>query len=93
MRLWSIHPKYLDPAGLVAVWREALLAKNVLAGNTKGYRFHHQLARFKAQTDPLYLIDNYLSVIFEESLARRYKFDNRKFKDNEIKEQIPVTRG
>lgn len=30
MRLWSIHPKYLDKAGLIAAWREALLAQSVL---------------------------------------------------------------
>ena len=24
MRLWSLHPRYLDPKGLVALWREAL---------------------------------------------------------------------
>ena len=28
MRLWTLHPKYLDAAGLVALWREALLAQN-----------------------------------------------------------------
>ena len=32
MRLWSLHPCYLDPAGLVAVWREGLLARAVLRG-------------------------------------------------------------
>jgi len=30
MRLWSIHPKYLDRQGLLAVWRESLLAQSVL---------------------------------------------------------------
>ena len=38
MRLWSIHPKYLGTKGLVALWREALLAQKVLQGNTKGYK-------------------------------------------------------
>ncbi|HEU5178767.1 MAG TPA: pyrimidine dimer DNA glycosylase/endonuclease V, partial [Burkholderiales bacterium] len=32
MRLWSLHPKYLDARGLVALWREALLAQAVLRG-------------------------------------------------------------
>jgi hypothetical protein len=40
MRLWSIHPEYLDAKGLVALWREALLAQNVLQCNTKGYKKH-----------------------------------------------------
>jgi hypothetical protein len=35
LRLWSIHPKYLDATGLVALWREALLAQKVLKGKTK----------------------------------------------------------
>ena len=43
MRLWSIHPRYLDSMGLVALWREALLAQAVLRGETKGYKFHPQL--------------------------------------------------
>ena len=48
MRIWSIHPKYLDTKGLVALWRETLLAKNVLEEKTKGYKYHPQLIRFKS---------------------------------------------
>jgi len=47
MRLWSLHPSYLDPQGLVAVWREGLLAQAVLRGQTTGYTRHPQLARFR----------------------------------------------
>ena len=32
MRIWSLHPEYLDSRGLVALWREALLAQAVLRG-------------------------------------------------------------
>ena len=46
MRLWSVHPRYLDTAGLTACWREALLAQKVLTGATRGYRRHPQLERF-----------------------------------------------
>ncbi|WP_338140756.1 pyrimidine dimer DNA glycosylase/endonuclease V [Candidatus Nitrotoga sp. 1052] len=28
MRLWTLHPCYLDSRGLVALWREALLAQS-----------------------------------------------------------------
>nr|WP_243687290.1 pyrimidine dimer DNA glycosylase/endonuclease V [Methanobacterium formicicum] len=49
MRLWSLHPKYLDVKGLVALWREGLLARAVLKGKTKGYTNHPQLIRFKNQ--------------------------------------------
>ena len=37
IRIWTLHPKYLDAKGLVAVWREALLAKHVLENKAKGY--------------------------------------------------------
>ena len=40
MRLWSLHPAHLDRQGLIACWREALLAQKVLAGLTTGYRSH-----------------------------------------------------
>ena len=53
MRLWSLHPKYLDSKGLVAVWREGLLALEVLKGNTKGYRSHPQLTRFLQEGNPV----------------------------------------
>ena len=46
MRLWSVHPRYLDRAGLTACWREGLLAQKVLTGTTRGYRRHPQLERF-----------------------------------------------
>ena len=47
MRLRSIHPKYLDRQWLLAVRREWLLAKKVLAGKTKWYTQHPQLERFR----------------------------------------------
>ena len=78
MRIWSIHPKYLDTKGLVALWRETLLAQNVLLGNTKGYKNHPQLIRFKAQKSPIQAIANYLHYICDEADERIYKFDRNK---------------
>ncbi len=78
MRLWTIHPKYLDPQGLVALWREALLARAVLRGRTRGYRQHPQLERFRAHALPRYAINAYLSAIHAEAMARGYAFDKRK---------------
>jgi len=52
MRLWTLHPKYLDAKGLVALWREALLAQKVLRGKTRGYRHHPQLFRFAKTNNP-----------------------------------------
>ena len=74
MRLWSLHPKYLDARGLVALWREALLAQAVLSGKTKGYRHHPQLLRFRAQASPMGSIGAYLRVVHEEAMTRGYHF-------------------
>lgn len=78
MRLWSIHPRYLDPQGLVALWREALLARAVLRGETRGYRHHPQLERFRAHPSPRSAINAYLAAVYAEAAARGYAFDRRK---------------
>jgi Pyrimidine dimer DNA glycosylase len=78
MRLWTIHPKYLDPQGLVALWREALLARAVLRGKTRGYRNHPQLDRFRAHDAPRSAINAYLAAIHYEAVARGYAFDKSK---------------
>src|ERR1700735_5494115 len=78
MRLWTIHPKYLDPQGLGALWREALLARAVLRGQTRGYRHHPQLERFRAHASPRYAISAHLEVVHAEASARGYAFDKRK---------------
>lgn len=75
MRLWSLHPRYLDPQGLNALWREGLLAQKVLQGLTKGYKNHPQLARFKAKTDPLLALSHYLNEIWYEASTRGYKYN------------------
>ena len=78
MRLWSLHPKYLDPQGLVALWREGLLARAVLRGETKGYRHHPQLERFSLHASPRSAINAYLRAVYEEAVERGYEFDRRK---------------
>jgi len=78
MRLWSIHPTYLDSKGLVALWCEALLAKKVLQNKTKGYKQHPQLERFKDQSSPVACLNRYLQEIFIESKKRNFKFDSKK---------------
>jgi len=78
MRLWSLNPKYLDRQGLLAVWREGLLAKKVLEGKTKGYKNHPQLIRFKDSEDALGYINNYLFEIYQEAEKRGYKFSLEK---------------
>ncbi|HJO93743.1 MAG TPA: pyrimidine dimer DNA glycosylase/endonuclease V [Victivallales bacterium] len=93
MRLWSIHPKYLDTRGLVALWRESLLAKKVLEGKTKGYKNHPQLYRFKQQTNPVETMNFYLSEIYKESQRRGFNFNPDKINKIPQKQFIKVTIG
>ncbi|MBN1694988.1 hypothetical protein JW879_06280 [candidate division WOR-3 bacterium] len=82
MRIWSLHPKYLDNQGLLALWRETLLAKKVLEGKTKGYKNHPQLERFKKARNPSDSINQYLATVYQESVKRGYNFNKGKIKWN-----------
>ncbi|MCC6275829.1 MAG: hypothetical protein IT569_08215 [Leptospiraceae bacterium] len=93
MRIWTIHPKYLDAKGFVALWRETLLAKNVLENKTKGYKNHPQLIRFKNQKNPVEAVNRYLEIIFQESVNRNYKFDKTKFSKPVVRIKIKTTKG
>ena len=93
MRLWSLHPKYLDTKGLVALWREGLLARHVLAGKTKGYRNHPQLDRFREQSEPVTAIDTYLVAVYEEACRRGFHFDPDKTGTPDRQLKIPVSTG
>ena len=93
MRLWTIHPRYLDRKGILAVWREGLLAQKVLQGQTKGYRNHPQLSRFKAAPNPLGGIATYLRTVSEEAVRRGYQFKQEKINGDEFDGQIACTRG
>ena len=94
MRVWSLHPVYLDVMGLSGQWREALLAQKVLQGGTRGWRNHPQLNRFKEHEKPLEAISYYLLGIHEESVKRGYKFNKTKIlHPNADPEKIPITRG
>ena len=93
MRLWSLHPSHLDAKGLVALWRESLLAQKVLRGLTKGYKSHPQLARFRAHPKPVAAVATYLAGVSAEALRRGYSFDARKIAPARTKTRIAVTRG
>lgn len=93
MRLWSLHPSHLDGKGLVALWREGLLAQKVLRGKTKGYRFHPQLNRFRATKNPVGAIGTYLRAVAGEAKSRGYNFDASKIVSSSRRIRIPVTVG
>jgi hypothetical protein len=93
MRLWSLHPRYLHARGLVALWREALLAQAVLRGRTRGYRRHPQLQRFVASSAPRAAMNSYLRAVRAEALRRGYRFDARKIGRGGQVATLRVTRG
>lgn len=93
MRIWSLHPKYLDSKGLVALWREGLLARAVLQGETKGYKNHPQLIRFKNHENSIALINTYLLNVYRESELRGYKFNRNKIGHDFTESRISVTQG
>lgn len=93
MRLWTVHPRYLDAKGLVAAWREALLAQKVLAGKTRGYRHHPQLVRFQAQAEPTAVIASFLDGLAEEAQRRGYRFNTSKILRRRFGGRITETDG
>ena len=93
MRLWTLHPRYLDSRGLVALWREALLAQAVLGGLTRGYTRHPQLRRFRDAPSPMAAIASYLHAVQAEATARGYRFDARKIVAVPGTTPLPATRG
>jgi hypothetical protein len=93
VRIWSLHPQYLDAKGLVALWRETLLAHAVLRGKTKGYRHHPQLLRFRAQRSPVGSIAEYLRVVREEASTRGYRFAADRIGRSRALGRLTVTRG
>ena len=93
MRLWTIHPRYLDTKGLLAVWREGLLAQKVLQNQTRGYRSHPQLRRFSSSPDPVAAIGMYLQGIHQEAVQRGYHFNRDKIVRTDFNGKIPCKRG
>jgi hypothetical protein len=93
MRLWTIHPRHLDTKGLVAAWREGLLAQKVLRGETRGYTRHPQLVRFQAQPEPVEVIAAYLAVLAKEADRRGYAFDSDKIATPRFAGKLVETRG
>jgi hypothetical protein len=93
MRLWTLHPKYLDAKGLVALWREALLAQKVLRGETRGYRHHPQLLRFSRTKNPPASLAAYLKAVHDEAARRGYHFDAAKIGAVRSRKKITETRG
>jgi hypothetical protein len=93
MRLWTLHPRYLDAQELVALRREALLARAVLRGETRGYRHHLQLRRFRDHPAPRTALNAYLRAILGEAEARGYTFRRGSVGPRRAGVLLTVTRG
>lgn len=93
MRLWTLHPRYLDAKGLTAAWREALLAQKVLSGFTTGYTHHPQLIRFRQHPQPLMAIGIFLAGLAEEADQRGYHFNTAKILIRGSVSQVDETDG
>jgi hypothetical protein len=93
MRIWTLHPQHLDRQGLLALWREGLLAQAVLLGKTRGYLHHPQLARFRKQRDPVAAIATYLAAVHREAVKRGYEFDASKLSQRRSRSRITETSG
>lgn len=93
MRLWTVHPRHLDVKGLLAVWREGLLAQQVLLDRTRGYKNHPQLRRFKSSADPVGSVAAYLRAVHGEASRRGYRFGGEKIAPADFGGVIPCTRG
>lgn len=78
MCLWSIHPKYLDKYGLMALWREGLLAQQALSVTNTQYIKYSELERFKNNENPIKAIGSYLCYVAAERARRGYKFTHEK---------------
>ena len=93
MRLWSIHPTYLDSKGLSGLWREALLAKKILQKKTTSYKNHPQMRRFNALKKPVPAINTYLRHVYNESCKRNFCFDKKKIGKSSARKKIALNSG
>ena len=93
MRIWSLHPEQLDRQGLIACWRETLLAQAVLLGRTKGYTRHPQLERFRALPDPAAAVGRYLSFLADDADRRGYRFDRTRIERADDGASLEVSEG
>jgi len=93
VRLWSLAPWLLDGKGLVAAWREGLLARAVLLGLTRGYQHHPQLLRFRQAQEPVSALDAYLWEVAQEGAQRGYRFASSKLGQRKEVPPLTVTTG
>lgn len=93
VRIWSLHPGQLDRQGLIACWRETLLAQAVLLGRTRGYTRHPQLERFRVLPDPAAAVGRYLTFLADDADRRGYRFDRTRIERSDDGASLEVSTG
>ncbi len=96
MKLWSLHPRHMDHTRLLALWRTALAARDIIEGRASDYRVDRSIYRFMGRLDSDRAINTYIYYIWLEAKGRGYRFAReealkKELIDTEIK--IPVTSG
>ena len=87
MKLWTFHPRYLDTCGLTGLWREAIMAQNILIklmqGKLVGYTNHPELNKIRNIGESIFwegAIRVYLDEIYKESVLRKHSFNQYKIR-------------
>lgn len=95
MRIWSLHPKYLDKKELIDSWNDGLRTIGILTRNHQGSIFRPELSRFRSQSEPIIAVEKYLLSIANEAKRRGYMVDIRKLPSIPVvvSHKIPVSSG
>lgn len=94
MRLWTIHPKYLDGKRLTSQWKEGIqmmhiwkeIGENPEPAKRLGYVSHPQVRRLSnllvADSGLIsLLLHQHLTAVHEESVQRSYSFNKKLIDD------------
>jgi hypothetical protein len=92
MCLWSLHPEYQDPRGLVALWREALWCRRFseVKGAVMSPPSIGSFSGFGVARRPL---PRYLYVVYAEAERRGYHFDVQRIPSEGHVDCVEVTHG
>lgn len=93
MRLWTIHPTFLDNEGLHGLWREGLLAQKIIEDPTHGRSNNPQIARFRNHVSPISILGAYLWTVGHEGMERGFKYNVARIEDPPMLGSIMVPKG
>jgi len=77
MKIYLMHPSYLDSKRLVETWRSSVLIKNVLIGKGgKNLFYNKYVCLFSRSHYPINFIIRYMIDVKAEADKRDFKFDS-----------------